>query len=718
MRKPRTKLKPALPKTSAPVKATSKAQVWLLALLLGLVTVVLYWPAMRHDFLNYDDQVYVTENVHVQAGLSWAGVKWAFTNPVADNWHPMTTLSHMMDCQMYGLKPWGHHLTSVLLHALNTMLVFLLLRGLTGSTWRSVVLAALFGWHPLHVESVAWVAERKDVLSTCFGLLALIFYVRYARSPIANHQSRIVNYLLALFFLALGLMSKAMLVTWPFVMLLLDYWPLNRLSGSAFNVQGSQTRNPEPGTRNLWTLVWEKIPFFVLVAAMSVVTFIVQKQGGALRMGETLSFGARLGNALVSYCLYLAKLFWPVKLAVFYPHPGYWPLGEVLLAGGLLAGLSAFFWRQWRRQPFLLMGWLWFLGTLAPVIQLIQTGEHAMADRYTYIPLLGMLVVIVWGVVELTAKWRLQKLGLAVAGLSALVLCVVLTRQQLGYWQDGETLFRHALAVTKNNVVARYNLGVALDKRGRNDEAISQYQEAIRLNPAYAEARSNLGTVFYKQGQTDKAIGQYQEAIRLDPDCVDAHNNLGTILYEQGKTDEAITQYQEAIRLKPDYIDAHYNLGLALNKQGRLDEAIGQFQETVRLNPNYIEPHFDLGNTLAQTGRLDEAISQFQEVIRLKPDYAQAHSNLGIALTTKGQVDEAIRQFQEAIRLDPNNADTRYNFGTALAQNDRLDEAISQFQEALRLKPDYTAARHNLDRALEPKNASSDAPIKSGRVTP
>ena len=640
--------------------AGSGFPVWLMAALLVLVTIAIYWPVMRHDFVNYDDNLYVTANVHVQNGLTLENIKWACFNPVSRNWHPLTMWSHMVDCQLFGLKPWGHHLTSVLLHALNTALVFLLLRSMTGAFWRSALVAALFGLHPLHVESVAWVAERKDVLSTCFGLLSLIFYARYGRKRLAAEDRdvkargvpalRLLDYLLALIFFALGLMSKPMLVTWPFVMLLLDYWPLERFKPAS-----------------AWRLLTEKIPFFALAAAVSVVTFVVQKRGGAVIAAETLPLGARSGNALISYCRYLGKLFWPTDLAVFYPHPGYWPLAKVLLAGGLIVGISVLLFVQRRRYPFLLMGWLWFCGTLVPVIGLVQVGGQAMADRYTYIPSLGVLVLAVWGVYELTKSWHYRVVALSVAGSTAVVLCLALTRQQLGYWKDSEALFRHALEVTENNYLAHLNLGSALDEKGQIDEAIREFQEAIRLKPDYALAHNNLGIALDRKGQIDEAISQFQEAIRLKPDYAEAHNNLGMALVKKGQIDEAIREFQEAIRLKPDYAEAHNNLGMALVRKGQIDEAIREFQEAIRLKPDYAEAHNNLGIALDKEGQIDEAIREFQEAIRLKPDYALAHSNLGIALVRKGQIDEAIREFQEAIRLKPDFAEAHNNLARALA---------------------------------------------------
>jgi Tfp pilus assembly protein PilF len=360
-------------------------------------------------------------------------------------------------------------------------------------------------------------------------------------------------------------MSKPMLVTWPFVMLLLDYWPLNRNAECGM-------QNAEPGAggtgqgRTLpWRkLVWEKVPFFVLAVVASVVTFVVQKHGGAVEAGESLPLGGRSGNAVISYCRYLGKLFWPTELAVFYPHPGQWPLAKVLLAGGLILGLSVLFFMQRRRAPFLLMGWLWFVGMLVPVIGLVQVGEQAMADRYTYMPSLGVLVLAVWGACELTRRWRYQVLALSATGGAAIFFCLALTRQQIGYWKDGETLFRHALAVTEDNDVARHSLGIALVKKGQIDEAIRQFQQAIRLKPYHADAHYNLGHALVKKGQMDEALRQFQEAIRLNPDHAEAHNNLGAALYLKGQIGEAIRQFQEALRLKPDYADARKNLDVVL----------------------------------------------------------------------------------------------------------------------------------------------------------
>jgi protein O-mannosyl-transferase len=705
-----TKSEPASPLASAPLMAQSRCPMWLIAALLLLVTIALYWPATQCDFVNYDDQDFVTANPHVQGALNWEGVKWAFGNTQqAAYWAPLMWLSHLLAWQLFGLNPWGHHLINVLLHAANTALVFLVFRRMTQATWRSLLLAALFGWHPLRVESVAWVTERKDVLSTLFWILTLWAYVRYAevhglKSKVQSLKSKVhgpwsIFYLLSLCCFALGLMSKQMLVTVPFVMLLLDYWPMRRLQ---LKTQDSRLKTSLP-------LLLEKLPFFALAAVASLVTFGVQKHAGTLMPGQNLPLGARGANALVAYCRYLGKLFWPTDLAVFYPHPGHWPMGEVLLAGGLLLGISVLLMVKRRRYPFLLMGWLWFCGTLVPAIGLVQSGAQAMADRFTYVPSLGVLILAIWGAYELTSRWRYHVIALFVTGSAALLICAALTRQQIDYWQNSEALFRHALQVTEDNWVAHNNLGSALEKKGQIDEAIRQYQDALRPAPDYALAHNNLGGALVKKGQIDAAIGQYQEALRLKPNYAEAHYNLGAALLNQGQIDEAIRQYQEALRVKPDYAEAHNNLGAAFLKKGQIDEAISQLQAALRLDPDHAVARNNLGIALVTKGQTDEAIRQFQEALRLQPNYVEARNNLATAFGRKGQTDGAILQYQEALRLKPNDAEIHYKLGTALVGKGQVDEAISQFQQAVRLKPDYANARNNLGLALAMKGQIDEA---------
>ena len=415
-------------------------------------------------------------------------------------------------------------------------------------------------------------------------------------------------------------------------------------------------------------LIWEKAPFLAAALVFGVVTIYAERGVGALGAATTFPLAGRVQNALLSYLGYLKQTLWPTDLAVFYPYPETFPAWRV--AGAGLVGLVVSALLLWapRQRPYLAAGWIWYVVTLLPVIGLIQVGDFSRADRFTYVPLIGVFLALSWGGYELTRGWRHQVLALSVAGGAALLLCLGLTRQQLGYWQDSETLFRHALEVTENNDLAHNNLGNALGRKGQTDEAIRQYQEAIRLKPDHADAHNNLGAALDKKGQIDEAIRQFQEAIRLKPDDADAHNNLGIALGKKGQIDEAIRQYQEALRLKPDHAEAHNNLGVALDKKGQTDEAIRQFQEALRLKPDYADAHNNLGVALDEQGQSDEAIRQYQEAIRLKPDYADAHNNLGNALGRKGQTDEAIRQFQEALRLKPDHADAHNNLGIAFYQ--------------------------------------------------
>jgi Flp pilus assembly protein TadD len=590
------------------------------AALLALATLAVFWPATRCDFINFDDPDYVTANAHIQKGLTPESIQSAFTDIISANWHPLTMLSHALDCQIYGLNPWGHHLTNVLWHVLNTVLVFGWLRQMTGSLWRSLFVAALFGLHPLRVESVAWVAERKDVLSTCLGLLSLIFYVRYAQNqapatgassgakaaPVASRRAA-WSYAFAGGFLILGLLSKPMLVTWPFVMLLLDYWPLQRLTSG-----------------RLPALLREKIPFFALAAVMSVVTLVVQKHHGAMVM-ENLSFGARCENAVVSYARYIGKMLFPTDLVLPYPHPGSWPVWAVVSASGLIAGISAAAWCLRRRQPFLLMGWLWFCGTLLPVIGLVQVGVQSIADRYTYIPSLGLLILLAWGAGEIVARLRPLKIPLVTAGAACAAACAALTLHQIGYWQNSEILFGRAVEVTKNNFYAHYNLGNAVLMQNRFDDAIRQFEEAVSANPGFANGYNNLGGALRSKGDSEGAARAFREAVRLRPNVAEWHFNLGVVLGKQGNLAEAVSEFQAAVRLEPGSAVFHNMLGIAANMQGNADEAIGQFREAIRLEPDDPVTHYNLGKALDQKGQVGDAISELREALRLRPDFGEAH---------------------------------------------------------------------------------------------
>ena len=604
----------------------------LVCLLLAAVTLTVYWPVMHCEFLNYDDPDYFTANPHVKTGLTTANVAWAFTTGHTSNWHPLTWLSLMLDAELSGPGPAGPHFTNLLFHTANTVLLFLLLRSLTAAVWRSALVAALFALHPLHVESVAWVAERKDVLSTLFGLLSLWAYASYARRAASNGKRpadvepppspahfmprALLFYGLSLLLFALGLMSKPMLVTLPLVMLLLDWWPLKRIFDFRFSISG------------LKPLLLEKIPFFTLSATSCVVTFIVQQKGGAVAGLVEISMAGRIENALVSVARYLGKTFWPATLAVPYPHPGHWPLLPTLLALGLFAGLCAAAVVLRKKYPFVFTGWFWFAGTLVPVIGLVQVGNAAMADRYTYLPLTGVFIVLVWGGAEAVAKWRLPQLPVAVI-VPVLLLAVALrTRDQIGYWQNSGTLFAHTLDVTENNYVAEHNLGTWLSKNGRIADAMDCFRRSLQIRPDNPDALFNLGNAFAKLGNWDEAIGNYQHALQITPAQADILDNLGFALAAKKHFAEAVTNFEASLKLDPDSADAHNNLATVLFIEHRFDEAARHYREALRLAPDDPQIYANLGDDLVRLGQIPEAVKCYQEALRLKPGDALVEARL------------------------------------------------------------------------------------------
>jgi tetratricopeptide (TPR) repeat protein len=669
----------------------------LLVLFLIVSTFVVFWPLENHEFINLDDGVYVYHNPQVKAGLALKGVIWAFTSLEMEtgNWHPLTWLSHMLDCQLYGLNSGWHHLTSLLFHIANTLLLFWVLKRMTGRFWASSFVAALFALHPLHVESVAWVAERKDVLSTFFWMLTLWAYLRYVERP------GLTRYLLTILFFVLGLLSKPMLVTLPFVLLLLDYWPLGRF---AFGRGGVHSPNPKPspgGNQGLFPLhlVLEKVPFFSLAAVSSVITFVAQQSAGAVQNLEWFPLEARIVNALVSYVTYMGKMVWPHPLAVYYPQPDMWPMWQVAGAGLLLVCGSILVVRAARKYPYLLVGWLWYLGTLVPVIGLVQVGSQAMADRYTYVPLIGLFIMIAWGIGDILAGWRYGKATLAISASLSLSMFMVVTSLQIQKWHDNVRLFTHTLKVTTGNYLIHNNLGVALSDQGKTQEAIAHYTEALRINPNFASGHYNLGNVLAWQGKTQEAIVYYTEALRIKPDDPEAHIKLASSLVKLGRTDEAIPHYTEALRIDPNYPAAHNNMGVILADQGKTQEAMAHYAEALRIEPHYAEAHNNLGNALARQGKTQEAMAHYTEALRIDPKYADAHNNLGNVLAGQEKTQEAIAHYTEALRIDPHHAEAHNNLGNALARQGKAQEAIAHYTEALRIEPDFAEAHFSLGLA-------------------
>jgi protein O-mannosyl-transferase len=584
-----------------PVGAGGPVQPWRVAaicLVLAAITFAVFGQTLTHGFIDYDDNQYVYDNPVVAQGLTFHGMVWAFTHVHSDNWHPLTWLSHMLDCQLYGLNPGGHHLTNVLLHTATVIALFLVLRQMTGALWRSAFVAAVFAIHPLRVESVAWVAERKDVLSGLFFMLTIGAYVRYARRPwFWGH------YGLVLLLFALGLMSKPMLVTLPLVLLLLDYWPLQRVESAG-------------------SLVMEKLPLLALSAASCVVTLLAQNR--VIIATELVPLPLRFANALVACKVYLDQMIYPAGLAVLYPFPHVLSVRKVALAGMLLAGLSVVAWRERRTRPWLLMGWVWYVVMLLPVVGIIQVGAQTHADRYTYLPQIGIYVAVTW----LVAEWRVSRVALGGLMAGVLAVLMVCAWQQTAYWQNSETLWTHTLACTTDNYIAHNNFGTALMDKGRIDEASIQFQQALQINPALAEARNNLASALLKKGGVDEAIAHYEEVLKSDPSYADAHFNLANALERKGRTDEAIAQLQQALQIIPGYAEAHNNLGRLLCQKGRVGEGIAHFQQALQINPAFVEAHNNLGNALMEEGRVDEAIVCYQKALAINPDYAPARSNL------------------------------------------------------------------------------------------
>ncbi len=691
--------------------------VWI-GLLLAVATLLVYYPAARFDFINLDDPLYVSSNTNVQKGLTLDGMTWALSTSHAGNWHPLTWLSHMLDAHLFGPGPAGPHVVNLLFHVANTLLLFGLLRWLTGAVWRSALVAALFALHPLHVESVVWISERKDVLSAFFFLLTLWAYGRFAAvqslaskvqgqpSAVERRQSSPVLrlssssfYFLSLLFFVLGLMSKPMLVTVPFVLLLLDYWPLGRFGLPA----------QEPRLKALISLLREKIPFFLLSAGSCVVTFMVQTRGGAVQSLAQRSLGSRLENTPVAYARYLGKTLWPEGLATPYPRAEDWPLIQVLLAVGLLIGLSlAAVWLS-RRFRFVGVGWFWFVGMLIPVIGLIQVGEQSMADRYTYLPLIGLFIILAWGAGEACGRWRWPKAGCAgIAGLM-LVACAATTRRQIGHWENSETFYHHDLAVTRKNWVACYNLAWYLDQQGRVDDALAYYRRAIEIEPRNPDPVNNIGVALVDKKQYAEAIPYFERALKAEPGFYEAHNNLGKALEELGRLDEAIREYRLVLEKKPDHVSALNNLGSALSRKGQFAEAMPCYEASLRAKPDQATAHYGLASALARLGRADEAISHYQQVLQRIPNNALAHNDLGLVLARKGNLDEAILHFREAIRCKPDDPDLLCNLGRILAGQQKSDEAIPLYLQALRIAPTNANAHIALGQALAATGKLDDA---------
>jgi len=650
--------------------------------LLAAATCLAFAGVLRNGWIFFDDPRYVYENPHVNQGLRLGDALWFLSHAHGENWHPLTSWSHMLDVQLFGLDPAGPHAVNLALHALNALLLVLVLYRLTGGWWRSLAVGALFALHPLRVESVAWVSERKDVLSGLLFVLTLEAYRRWVARP-----GRLRQAVLIVAF-ALGLMAKPMLVTVPFVLVLLDAWPLGRWRAAGQRAEGGG-RGPGVPAQPLLGLIAEKWPLFALAAASAVVTFLVQREGGAVASVGVISLGRRLANALVSYWQYVGKTLWPDRLAPFYPMPPAPGLGPAIAAAGLVLATLVVV-GQVRKRPYLAVGWLWYLGMLVPVIGLVQVGSQAYADRYTYLPVIGLLVALAWGAGELVARSRPGRIVAACACVLLLAVLSTLTARQVALWKDTWTLFSHTLAVTRDNPVAHQNLGDVLLKRGEVLPAKRHYEETLRLAPGFADARNKLGSILGSLGRYDEAIAQFQEAIRLGDDAQFRHN-LGLVYAMRGRTDEAIREYEASVRLDPDNYLSLIRLGEALGSRGRFPEAVAHLRHALELAPANNEACRLLAVTLVQEGRIEEAVRAYGEILGRSPDDLDALNNVAWIRATHAEA--AHRDGAEAVRLAERARDRSpepqavllSTLAAAYAEAGRFPEAVRAGERAVEL---------------------------------
>ncbi len=642
---------------------------------LSLLTFAAYWGVHRNEFVNFDDPNYITYNPIVFRGLTWAGAKWAFTTGAASNWHPLTWLSLMLDCQLFGERVGLHHLENVLWHIANAILLFAFLKRSTAEAWRSAMVAALFALHPLHVESVAWASERKDVLSTFWGLLAMHSYVGYTRRPGA------VRNLATIVFYLLSLLSKPMLVTLPFLLLLLDFWPLRRWTVL-------RSKSPDKPEQAVFVrLLQEKWPLFILSAASSVVTFLVQRAGGAMMSPQLAPLHARLGNAVIAYGAYLGKMIWPRDLAVLYPYPETLSPYKVAAVSSMLLLITVIVLRMKPMRPYLFTGWFWYLGSLVPVIGFIQVGTQAMADRYTYVSLVGIFIMVVWGISDLV-QWRHRAPVLIASGVAVIVACFAVTSIQVGYWKDSLALFQHSLEISPNSAVAHHNLGHALFMQGRYGEAVAEFEKALQIWPGYSQAHYNLANSLNLNGRLNEAVEHYDRALELNPEYTQAHYGLAATLATMGKFPQAREHFQEALRLKPDYAEAHTKFANLLMIEGETNEAKGHYLAAIAAMPENQEAHSCFAALLALEKQYPAAVDQYRKAIALKTNNISALNDLAWILATAE--DPTVHNPTEAVQLAERACgmsgfkDAAYldTLAAAYSETGRFPEAIEMTRKA------------------------------------
>jgi tetratricopeptide (TPR) repeat protein len=667
----------------------SRAAIATVCVFLIAMTWFVFGQTIRYDFVNYDDDTYVYANPLISSGLTIPGDIHAFSGEHSGNWHPLTTLSHMLDCQLWGSHAAGHHFTNIVLHTIAVVLLFLVLLQMTGALWRSAFVAAVFAIHPLRVESVAWISERKDVLSALFFMLTVSLYVRYVR------YSSVGRYLAVVSSFALGLMCKPTLVTVPLVLLLLDYWPLKRFAG-------------ESSTRRL---ILEKIPLFALSAAVAGATLWAHEK--SIIHIERLPFMWRLGNGLITCLIYIKQMIWPARLAVFYPHPGHTlPVWEIVLAVVILLLASAGAITLRRKRPYFVTGWFWYLVMLLPVIGFIQVGSQGHADRYTYLSQIGLYILLAWASTDALAS-SLQRRIVGVEASVAIIVLAWCAHIQASYWRNGEMLWSHAIAVTSENFIAHDGLGQFLLDHGRLDEAIDQFQIALNIDPKYPMARTNLGIALAKKGRIDEAIANLQTVLENYPNDAKARYNLGTALLKKGDSPSAITAFEKALAIQSRYPSAHYSLGMALDDSGRIDEAIAHYQKAAQEDPNFAEAYYLLGNDLFRRSRIDDAIAAYERALQSRPVYPEVENNIGLALLNGGRPGEAMAHWEHALANESNFVPALNNLAWVLAAFP--DASIRNGDKALRLADRANQLSSSKDPAILRTLAAAYA--ENGRFT-
>ena len=691
------------------------------AAFLIVLTLITYWQVKNYDFVNYDDDKYITQNQYVNTGLKLDNIKWAFQSTYASNWHPLTWLSLMVDAQLFDLNAGYYHLTNLFLHIMNTLLLLFVLYKMTGTLGRSALVAALFALHPLHVESVAWVTERKDVLSMFFMLLTLWAYINYIKKP--DYK----RYLLIFAAFAMGLMSKPMLVTLPFVLLLLDYWPLQR-----FSLETGESIHSVLTTKKATALIYEKIPLFFLTGLSIAFTVIAQR--AEIEFMQSIPPLLRMENALVAYCGYIFKMIWPVSLGVLYPHSAHIHLWKISLSAILLATVSGIAIYTIKKKPYIAVGWFWYLGTMIPVIGIVQVGVQSMADRYTYIPLIGLFIILAWSLFDALEKIPYQKYISATISVIIILLLMTLSWSQLKYWKNSYELFTHTLEVTENNYTIHCNLAVLLADQGDSKMAEFHYMEALKIKPDDKDTNMNYGNLLVRQGRLDEAAEQYINAIKNNPNYVEAYNSLGIAYVQRGDWQKAIEHFRMAVKINPDYPDAQNNLkmalmqkqvkesastkhsvdsgaeistfsgrmmaGTSLMKKGNLEGAIQHFQEALNIEPENINAHVSMGLALGYKRNFDGAISHFRTAIKINPRIPEIYNSLAVALAYTGKTDAAIVQLKKALQINPRFAKAHNTWGVMLAKSGKIDEGIDHLRKAIAIDHEYTEAKNNLELVL------------------